>query len=221
MVLAQADTCRLTASCAAWQCPLQAMHQHLQHLELFKRQLRSGGGGAAGANGQQVPADERRQRPPLLFPMQINLVAEEPALRFEHHPMEVRRQQLRPQPVPAALCKGSMEGEALLLTSWHCAFCCLYDPCLSVQAWMASRGPLLQQLAVQQHLWGEVAAAVQVCGLCLCCSLAHMRQLPVPVKHTLLCLKALLACPPSHCCSLTAARRHRQPAARRHGGERV
>jgi hypothetical protein len=30
-----------------------------------------------------------------------------------------------------------------------------------VQAWLASRGPLLQQLAVQRHLWGEVAAAVQ------------------------------------------------------------
>lgn len=30
------------------------------------------------------------------------------------------------------------------------------------QAWLASRGPLLQQMATQQHLWGEVAAAVQV-----------------------------------------------------------
>ena len=33
--------------------------------------------------------------------------------------------------------------------------CCL-------QSWMATRGPLVRQMAVQQHLWGEVAAAVQV-----------------------------------------------------------
>lgn len=39
------------------------------------------------------------------------------------------------------------------------------NPSLAVlQAWLASRGPLLQQMAVQQHLWGEVAAAVQVGG---------------------------------------------------------
>lgn len=31
-----------------------------------------------------------------------------------------------------------------------------------LQAWMSSRGPLLQQMAVQQHLWGEVAATVLV-----------------------------------------------------------
>jgi hypothetical protein len=47
---------------------------------------------------------------------------------------------------------------------------------------MATRGPLLRQMAVQQHLWGEVAAAVQVgskaalwslrlssCYRCRCC----------------------------------------------------
>lgn len=33
---------------------------------------------------------------------------------------------------------------------------------LASQAWLASRGPLLQQMATQKHLWGEVAAAVQV-----------------------------------------------------------
>lgn len=44
----------------------------------------------------------------------------------------------------------------------HGAHACCPAPVSSVpQSWLASRGPLLQQMAVQQHLWGEVAAAVQ------------------------------------------------------------
>lgn len=78
-----------------------------------------------------------------------------------------------------------VEGWLLHALLWACWLCCIVvvllsccDACPSpavlstspsrhpvavLQAWLASRGPLLQQLAVQQHLWGEVAAAVQVC----------------------------------------------------------
>jgi hypothetical protein len=111
-----------------------AAQQHLQCLKQFQRQRRSsaaGTGAAAAAStdaepgahvagGPPSPAQQQQQPAPKrkrqLFPMQINLTAEDVALRFEHHPLE---------------------------------------------AWLASRGPLLQQMATQQHLWGEVAAAVQ------------------------------------------------------------
>ncbi|KAL4444145.1 hypothetical protein ABPG75_011882 [Micractinium tetrahymenae] len=100
-----------------------AMQQHLQRLQQLKQRRKAAAaaaaaGGAAGepALSGEPPPGVEPQRRRSLFPMQINLAADDVALRFEHHPLE---------------------------------------------SWLASRGPLLQQMAVQQHLWGEVAAAVQ------------------------------------------------------------
>lgn len=88
-------------------CDLQAAQQHVQRLKQFQRQRRSSAAGAesvaAGTDArpggveagdvaspaqQQQPAVQRRKR--QLFPMQINLAADDVALRFEHHPLEVR-----------------------------------------------------------------------------------------------------------------------------------
>lgn len=74
---------------------LQAVQQHLQRLRQFKRQRRAastaGGGGGDGSAVAQLPelspAPQRAKR--HLFPMQINLAADDVALRFEHHPLEV------------------------------------------------------------------------------------------------------------------------------------
>lgn len=92
----------------------QAAQQHLQCIKQFQRQRRSSAAGAgAEAAAASAPADaglatqeasgpaapdmqqpETATLPPKrkrqLFPMQINLVADDVALRFEHHPLEVR-----------------------------------------------------------------------------------------------------------------------------------
>ena len=71
---------------------LQAVQQHLQRLRQFKRQRRAastaGGNGSAAVQLPELsPAPQRAKR--HLFPMQINLAADDVALRFEHHPLEV------------------------------------------------------------------------------------------------------------------------------------
>lgn len=77
------------------------MKQHLQRLSQLRRQRRAGAAAAAAASvagepplsAEALPAAEpqgAQSRKTSLFPMQINLDAEDVALRFEHHPLEVR-----------------------------------------------------------------------------------------------------------------------------------
>ena len=71
----------------------QAAQQHLQRLQQFQRQRRSSAAGdeaaaaAGGAEGLPPAAQPKPKR--RLFPMQIQLAADDVALRFEHHPLEV------------------------------------------------------------------------------------------------------------------------------------
>jgi hypothetical protein len=73
---------------------MQAMQQHLQRLKQLQRQRRSSSGSGAGeppASGAAAAAGAGQRQPKRsLFPMQVNLTAEEVSLRFEHHPLEVR-----------------------------------------------------------------------------------------------------------------------------------
>ena len=79
---------------------LQAMEQHLHRLKQQLKQRRRStaaqsadeggalsGGEAPSAGGEAAPPRGQRS----LFPMQINVDAADVALRFEHHPLEVRR----------------------------------------------------------------------------------------------------------------------------------
>lgn len=103
---------------------LQAMKQHLQQLRQLARRRRgssppddpggAGGGDAEGERGGQAQARARRS----LFPMQINLAAQDAALRFEHHPMEASRSPLARTDPQRRTCMAA--GCALLGMLWSC-----------------------------------------------------------------------------------------------------
>lgn len=86
----------VTMPCLAAPSPprAQAAQQHLQRIKQFRWQRRSSAAGdeaaaAAGAAGGLPPAAQPKPKRQL-FPMQIQLAADDVALRFEHHPLEVR-----------------------------------------------------------------------------------------------------------------------------------
>lgn len=83
-------------ACACRPPAAQALQQHLQRLRQFKQQRRTSSGGGGGAADSVAaaaqlpePAPAPRKASARLFPMQVNLTADDAALRFEHHPLEV------------------------------------------------------------------------------------------------------------------------------------
>lgn len=69
------------------------MQQHLQRLKQLQRRKAAAAADEPPLSGEALPAAEPqagRCQKRALFPMQINLDADDVALRFEHHPLEVR-----------------------------------------------------------------------------------------------------------------------------------
>jgi type II secretory pathway component PulJ len=67
---------------------LQAMAAHLQRIRLLTRRKSTLGADSMPAAAVAGEREAKKTSSPL-FPLQVNMVAERPALRFEHHPLEV------------------------------------------------------------------------------------------------------------------------------------